>query len=127
MCNGHDKLLAIFKTLVIIMKYLISVIVFVTLNGSVRSQNVRVEGKTNSMFKKSILDKIGDQFNQILCISMISIIISGAKNGQNGEEICQVQGISEKDCMAIGCCRWNDTGYSLSDQHIFSTIKPKIL
>ena len=51
----------------------------------------------------------------------ISIIISGAKNGQNGEEICQVQGISEKDCLEIGCCQWNDTGYSLSDQHIFFT------
>jgi hypothetical protein len=62
---------------------------------------------------------------QILFISMISIIISGAKNGQNGEKICQVQGISEEDCLAIGCCQWNETGYSLSDQHILSPINPK--
>ena len=55
-----------------------------------------------------------------ILILIISIIISGAKNGQNGEEICQVENISEKDCLAIGCCRWNDTGYSLSNRHIFS-------
>jgi hypothetical protein len=55
---------------------------------------------------------------QYIFILIISIIISGAKNGQNGEEICQVQG-SEKECLAIGCCYWDDTGCSLSDQYTY--------
>ena len=50
-CNCHHNLLPKSAILVIIMKYLISVIVFVTFSGFVRSQNVRVEGKT-ALLKK---------------------------------------------------------------------------
>ena len=60
-CNGHHNLLPIFKTLVIIMKSLLSVIVFVTLNGFVRSQNVKVG--VNDNYQDSIMAEMGDQVN----------------------------------------------------------------
>merc|ERR1711935_1218117 len=53
-------------------------------------------------------DKTGDDYN-------------GAKNGQNGEEVCEGHGFSEGKCVAIGCCHWNDE-VSGTDNNCWSSV-----